>query len=42
MVELGDECLEELEEKGYVIVPGFQCGETLKGLQAAQRRILSP
>ena len=42
IVELGDECIEEIEEKGYVIVPGFQSGETLKELQAAQRRILSP
>ena len=38
--ELTDAHLEELEAKGYVIVPGFYTGERLGEMQAAQRRSL--
>lgn len=38
--KLTDAHLEELEAKGYVIVPGFYTGEKLREMQAAQRRSL--
>ena len=38
--KLTDVHLEELEAKGYVIVPGFYTGERLREMQAAQRRSL--
>ena len=36
--ELTDAHLDELDAKGYVIVPGFYTGERLREMQAAQRR----
>ena len=38
--KLTDAHLEELEAKGYVIVPGFYTGEKLSEMRAAQRRSL--
>ena len=38
--KLTDAHLEELEAKGYIIVPGFYTGEKLCEMQAAQRRSL--
>ena len=38
--KLTDAHLDELETKGYVIVPGFYTGERLREMQAAQRRAL--
>ncbi|SVB23196.1 uncharacterized protein METZ01_LOCUS176050, partial [marine metagenome] len=39
-MELNDGHLDQLEQRGYIIVPGFRHGEELKELQAAQRRAL--
>ena len=41
MEPLGDAHIEELEEKGYTIIPDFYTGEKLKEMQEAQRRELS-
>lgn len=39
-MELTDAHLDELEQRGYIILPGFRHGNELKELQAAQRRVL--
>jgi hypothetical protein len=39
-MELTDAHLEDLEERGYIILPGFRHGEELKQMQEAQRRVL--
>lgn len=40
MHKLTDDHLAEVEEQGFVIIPGYIEGEKLERLQAAQRRIM--
>ena len=39
-MELTDAHLDELEQRGFIILPGFRHGEDLKAMQQAQRRVL--
>ena len=39
-MELTDAHLDELEQRGFIILPGFRHGEELKAMQQAQHRIL--
>ena len=39
-MELTDAHLDELDQRGFIILPGFRHGEDLKEMQQAQRRVL--
>ena len=39
-MELTDAHLDELDQRGFIILPGFRHGEELKAMQQAQRCVL--